>query len=234
MIQSTDNLEATDYSHQCGDIFVKFSKVKAKNSTGNGQPTQRPKGKLSKVHAKSDLEPNDRLNDDASSDRQVNDKESTDKLNVKRIDKSNEQSNDKSTRKSIDNLIDKSNLKSTDKSTDKLPNNKNHKSNGNLIDNLKTKTKQTQRKYLKKKGDLKKESKKDNNIPSIQNRKRSDIENIFHLNSIKRVKAEMSRRPLVFCGPSGSGKSSLLKKLRNDYPDYFGFSISRKYFCLFY
>ena len=36
-------------------------------------------------------------------------------------------------------------------------------------------------------------------------------------------------RPLVFFGPSGSGKSTLLEKLQKDFPDYFGFSISREY-----
>ncbi|XP_054715990.1 guanylate kinase-like isoform X2 [Uloborus diversus] len=33
-------------------------------------------------------------------------------------------------------------------------------------------------------------------------------------------------RPVVFCGPSGSGKSTLLKYLMNEFPEYFGFSIS--------
>jgi guanylate kinase len=33
-------------------------------------------------------------------------------------------------------------------------------------------------------------------------------------------------RPLVICGPSGVGKSSLIKKLVADYPEDFGFSVS--------
>lgn len=33
-------------------------------------------------------------------------------------------------------------------------------------------------------------------------------------------------RPLIICGPSGSGKSSLLKKLFKEYPKTFGFSVS--------
>ncbi|GAA6063126.1 hypothetical protein JCM10212_002329 [Sporobolomyces blumeae] len=33
-------------------------------------------------------------------------------------------------------------------------------------------------------------------------------------------------RPIVICGPSGTGKSTLLKKLFNEYPDRFAFSIS--------
>jgi predicted ATPase len=36
-------------------------------------------------------------------------------------------------------------------------------------------------------------------------------------------------RPLVVAGPSGSGKSTLLKMLFEEFPDEFGFSISRMY-----
>lgn len=33
-------------------------------------------------------------------------------------------------------------------------------------------------------------------------------------------------RPLVLCGPSGSRKSTLLKKLFEEFPDTFGYSVS--------
>ncbi|KAI9106244.1 P-loop containing nucleoside triphosphate hydrolase protein [Phlyctochytrium arcticum] len=33
-------------------------------------------------------------------------------------------------------------------------------------------------------------------------------------------------RPIVICGPSGTGKSTLLKRLFAEYPDHFGFSVS--------
>jgi len=38
----------------------------------------------------------------------------------------------------------------------------------------------------------------------------------------------MPGRPIVISGPSGTGKSTLLKKLFAEYPDAFGFSVSRK------
>lgn len=39
--------------------------------------------------------------------------------------------------------------------------------------------------------------------------------------------AASALRPIVICGPSGTGKSTLLTKLFVDFPDKFGFSISR-------
>jgi guanylate kinase len=33
-------------------------------------------------------------------------------------------------------------------------------------------------------------------------------------------------RPVVFCGPSGTGKSTLIKLLFDEFPDKFGFSVS--------
>ncbi|KAM0787514.1 hypothetical protein ACM66B_003586 [Microbotryomycetes sp. NB124-2] len=38
--------------------------------------------------------------------------------------------------------------------------------------------------------------------------------------------AAAALRPCVLCGPSGTGKSTLLKKLFNEFPDMFGFSVS--------
>ncbi|XP_070570331.1 guanylate kinase-like isoform X2 [Ptychodera flava] len=38
--------------------------------------------------------------------------------------------------------------------------------------------------------------------------------------------AEFAPRPVVISGPSGTGKSTLIKKLMDDYKEYFGFSIS--------
>lgn len=38
--------------------------------------------------------------------------------------------------------------------------------------------------------------------------------------------SSFTSRPLVVCGPSGTGKSTLLKKLFADHPEMFGFSIS--------
>ncbi len=36
-------------------------------------------------------------------------------------------------------------------------------------------------------------------------------------------------RPLILFGPSGVGKSTLLRRLFAEYPDKFGFSVSRQY-----
>ncbi len=36
-------------------------------------------------------------------------------------------------------------------------------------------------------------------------------------------------RPIVISGPSGTGKSTLLKKLFAEFPDKFGFSVSSAY-----
>jgi guanylate kinase len=36
------------------------------------------------------------------------------------------------------------------------------------------------------------------------------------------------RRPIVLSGPSGVGKSTLLKKLFAEFPQRFGFSVSRE------
>ena len=36
----------------------------------------------------------------------------------------------------------------------------------------------------------------------------------------------MTLRPIVLSGPSGVGKSTVLKRLMNDFPNSFGFSVS--------
>lgn len=41
--------------------------------------------------------------------------------------------------------------------------------------------------------------------------------------------AEPKKQAVVFFGPSGVGKSTLLKKVFAEYPDRFGFSVSRMY-----
>lgn len=46
--------------------------------------------------------------------------------------------------------------------------------------------------------------------------------------SLPLVETTASQRPIVLSGPSGAGKSTLLKRLFDDYPDAFGFSVSRK------
>ncbi|KAK6905401.1 guanylate kinase [Kwoniella mangroviensis CBS 8507] len=40
------------------------------------------------------------------------------------------------------------------------------------------------------------------------------------------INPQVLTRPLVCCGPSGTGKSTLLNKLFSDYPGQFGFSVS--------
>ena len=45
--------------------------------------------------------------------------------------------------------------------------------------------------------------------------------------------ASASLRPVVISGPSGTGKSTLLKKLFDEFPDSFGFSVSRMAICFF-
>lgn len=37
---------------------------------------------------------------------------------------------------------------------------------------------------------------------------------------------KMTGRPLVLCGPSGVGKSTIIKRLETEFPDAFGFSVS--------
>ena len=40
-------------------------------------------------------------------------------------------------------------------------------------------------------------------------------------------------RPLLLSGPSGVGKSTLLQRLFAEFPDKFGFSVSRALFLIF-
>jgi len=43
----------------------------------------------------------------------------------------------------------------------------------------------------------------------------------------------MPLRPVVLSGPSGSGKSTLLELLFKEFPNAFGFSVSRKYLYIY-
>ena len=47
-----------------------------------------------------------------------------------------------------------------------------------------------------------------------------------HILSNYRTMSSSANRPIVISGPSGTGKSTLLKKLFAEYPDKFGFSVS--------
>ena len=59
------------------------------------------------------------------------------------------------------------------------------------------------------------------------------IQNIFFVGLIFRrlitmapAAAPYGPRPLILCGPSGTGKSTLIKKLMAEFKDVFGFSVS--------
>lgn len=267
MIQSTDSLEAANYT-QRGDILLKLSNLSEKRLTDEKlvASPKSPASKASDDHRKSPAtksvaaKVNDKLNDklrersivkanersaaeksaDRVSDRltakstsdQPNDQANS-KSNAKLNEKASEKPNEKLSEKSIDNLIDQRNKPATEKLLSS------HKSNDKSIEDSKSGKRDCSHKSsLKSKETAKrkeKSAKKDSNIPNNQvhypaNRKRSDIENICDFNTIKRVKAEMSNssRPLVFFGPSGSGKSTLLRELQKEFPEYFGFSVSRK------
>src|SRR5690242_16340547 len=59
---------------------------------------------------------------------------------------------------------------------------------------------------------------------------RSSTAQITSSTALHRTLAAMapvgSNRPIVFSGPSGTGKSTLIKRLFADHPDLFGFSVS--------
>jgi hypothetical protein len=48
-----------------------------------------------------------------------------------------------------------------------------------------------------------------------------------HSVSLLRMSTAAMLRPLVISGPSGTGKSTLLNRLFDEYPDRFSFSVSR-------
>lgn len=60
-----------------------------------------------------------------------------------------------------------------------------------------------------------------------------EMDFLYNLNNLRNSSRKitsynMPGRPIVISGPSGTGKSTLLKKLFAEYPDAFGFSVSRK------
>ena len=249
MIQSTDSLEAANFTHQCGEILLKLSNLSEPNLTEGAEKLNEKlvvsaasKSPASAIddHRKSPAAKsvaarvNDKLNDRLRERSLVNERASQKNEPAKPGDKSNEQSgeklSEKLSEKSIDNRIDQRNKSPA---TEKLSS---HKSNDKPIEESKSGRRDSHKCSLKSKEKTKEKSAK-KDIPNNQvhystNRKRSDIENIFDFNTIKRVKAEMSNfdRPLVFFGPSGSGKSTLLGKLTKEFPQ-FRFSVSRKCLC---
>lgn len=52
------------------------------------------------------------------------------------------------------------------------------------------------------------------------------VDNLTKTEASLAVNTKFAPRPIVLCGPSGTGKSTLLKKLFAEYPDQFGFSVS--------
>lgn len=74
--------------------------------------------------------------------------------------------------------------------------------------------------------------------PSTQNEVFTSFVNLSRLNVISKIEETNSALnfkpipPLIVCGPSGTGKTTLLKRLMKEFDDLFGFCISRMYLMI--